>query len=209
MTSISEGAAPGVSLWGAGGRPASCRAAAPSGPGRRRPDGNARAGARGTARAGVRPRGRHWPADHHGVAASRPRDRGGPLPSGGRRMTVRTATRDRGAAITAPQRCAASAGPSRAWHRAPWRSSWWLRVIVSASRSTSRQTMPNVSANGAPVSAAVSKMRRCSGSRAASRRRSSSPRKDPLGLLVGAGRPLDVIEQRHGVLPGRPRWRPA
>jgi hypothetical protein len=34
-------------------------------------------------------------------------------------------------------------------------------------------------------------------------------RKDPLGLLVGAGRPLDVIEQRHGVLPGRPRWRPA
>ena len=46
------------------------------------------------------PEDAHWPADHHGVAASRPRDRGGPLPSGGRRMTLRTATRARGAGIT-------------------------------------------------------------------------------------------------------------
>ena len=51
-----------------------------------------------------------WPADHHGVAASRPRDRGGPLPGGGRRMTMRTARRDRGAGITAPRRVAWAIG---------------------------------------------------------------------------------------------------
>jgi hypothetical protein len=110
------------------------------------------------------------------------------------------------------RRCDLDGAPGRLVFRgtrAPWRSSWWPRVMVSASRSTSRQTMPNVSASRVPVSAAGSKMRRCSGSMAASRRRSPSPRKDSLGLLVGAGRPLDVIEQRHGFCLGKPRWRPA
>jgi hypothetical protein len=51
------------------------------------------------------------------IMESRPGDRGAPLPSGRRRMTPRTARRDRGAGITAPRRVRGRSGAAPTRHQ--------------------------------------------------------------------------------------------